>query len=125
MNESNRKNAKDQTENNERNSVTNALTNANHIDENVNGKKKTTPDDNGDDVTTNDANSMRIILPVFIENEQKYAQIERRRKIQSSPAKTMRRSSQDSSKSERPHNVSILFVFQMDTYTIQIYVKFK
>lgn len=54
----------------------------------------------------NGTNSMRVILPVFIENEQKYAQLERIRKIQSSPAKSMRRFSQDSSSLDRLMNVS-------------------
>lgn len=44
----------------------------------------------------NETNSMRVILPVFIENEQKYAQHDRKRKIQSSPAKSMQRFNQDS-----------------------------
>lgn len=52
---------------------------------------------NDADADANDTNSMRIILPVFIENEQKYAQMEQhRRQIQSSPGKSMRRFSQDS-----------------------------
>lgn len=52
---------------------------------------------NDADADANDTNSMRIILPVFIENEQKYAQMgQRQRKIQSSPGKSMRRFSQDS-----------------------------
>lgn len=53
-----------------------------------------------------DTKSMRIILPVFLENEQKYAQVERKRKIHSSPAKSMRRFSQDSAYTERQLNVS-------------------
>lgn len=53
-----------------------------------------------------DTKSMRIILPVFLENEQKYAQVERKRKIHSSPAKSMRRFSQDSAYMERQLNVS-------------------
>lgn len=52
---------------------------------------------NDADADANDTSSMRIILPVFIENEQKYAQMgQRQRKIQSSPGKSMRRFSQDS-----------------------------
>lgn len=104
MNESSRRSAKNQSMDNElvRNSANkpqNAI--ANHIDSIDQSTK--TPEN---DTSANDTNSMRIILPVFIENEQKYAQMERRRKIQSSPAKTMRRFSQDSSKLERPPNVS-------------------
>lgn len=57
---------------------------------------------NDADAGTNDTNSMRIILPVFIENEQKYAQMgQRQRKIQSSPGKSMRRFSQDSTALEQ------------------------
>lgn len=104
MNESSRRSAKNQSMDNKlvRNSANkpqNAI--ANHIDSIDQSTK--TPEN---DTSANDTNSMRIILPVFIENEQKYAQMERRRKIQSSPAKTMRRFSQDSSKLERPPNVS-------------------
>lgn len=55
------------------------------------------------DFSDNETNSMRIILPVFIENEQKYAQHDRKRKIQSSPVK---RSSQDSSSLEHQLHVS-------------------
>lgn len=55
---------------------------------------------------SNDHETMRIILPVFLENEQKYAQVERKRKIYSSPAKSMRRFSQDSASFERQINVS-------------------
>lgn len=59
---------------------------------------------NDADVDTNDTNSMRIILPVFIENEQKYAQMgQRQRKIQSSPGKSMRRFSQESTTLEQQH----------------------
>lgn len=49
--------------------------------------------------TMNDSETqnMRLILPVFIQNERKYSQPERQRKIQSSPVKSMRRFSQDSS----------------------------
>lgn len=54
----------------------------------------------------NETNSMRVILPVFIENEQKYAQHDRKRKIQSSPAKSMHRIHQDSSSVERQLHVS-------------------
>lgn len=55
-----------------------------------------------DAADTSDTHSMRVILPVFIENEQKYAQMEqRRRKIHSSPAKTLRRFSQESSALEQ------------------------
>lgn len=104
MNESSQRSAKNQSMDNKlvRNSANkpqNAI--ANHIDSIDQSTK--TPEN---DTSANDTNSMRIILPVFIENEQKYAQMERRRKIQSSPAKTMRRFSQDSSKLERPPNVS-------------------
>lgn len=56
-----------------------------------------------DDETQN----MRLILPVFIQNERKYSQPERQRKIQSSPVKSMRRFSQDSSEIQNKHlNVS-------------------
>lgn len=44
-----------------------------------------------------DAQNMRLILPVFIQNERKCSQPGRQRKIQSSPVKSMRRFSQDSS----------------------------
>lgn len=51
--------------------------------------------------------NMRLILPVFIQNERKYSQPERQRKIQSSPVKSMRRFSQDSSELLGKHlNVS-------------------
>lgn len=56
----------------------------------------------------NEIHSMRVILPVFIENEQKYAQVERKRKIQSSPAKAMRSFSQDSTQLEHQLNVSLM-----------------
>lgn len=57
---------------------------------------------NDADADANDTKSMRIILPVFIENEQRYAQMEhRRRKIQSSPAKAMRRFSQNFEKQQQ------------------------
>lgn len=53
------------------------------------------------DVDSSDTQSMRIILPVFIENEQKYAQLDqRRRKTHSSPAKTVRRFSQEAAPHE-------------------------
>lgn len=60
----------------------------------------------------NETHSMRVILPVFIENEQKYAQVEyqRQRKIQSSPAKAMRRCSHDSSSPEWQLNVSCMII---------------
>lgn len=58
------------------------------------------------DPSDNDTSAMRNILPVFIENEQKYAQVERKRKIQSSPAKSLRQYSQDSSSLEQQLNVS-------------------
>lgn len=54
----------------------------------------------------NEVKSMRLILPAFIENEQRYAQVEHKRKIQSSPAKSMRRFSQDSTYLDRQMNVS-------------------
>lgn len=54
----------------------------------------------------NETNAMRVILPVFIENEQKYAQHDRKRQIQSSPAKSMHRFYQDSSSIERQLHVS-------------------
>lgn len=76
---------------------------------------------------TSDESAMRIILPVFIENEQRYAQMERVRKVQSSPAKAMRRFSQNSTTIERIPIVSQLivkvFLFNLfllnvfDTYT--------
>lgn len=57
---------------------------------------------NDAEADANDTNSMRIILPVFIENEQKYAQMGQRQcKIQSSPGKSMRRFSQDSTALEQ------------------------
>lgn len=107
MNESNRKNpAKEQKTERTRTSASKASTVvANHTDNVDQTNKSTMPES---DASANDANSMRIILPVFIENEQKYAQMERRRKIQSSPAKSMRRFSQDSSKTDQPHYVCIL-----------------
>lgn len=58
------------------------------------------------DQSENEINRMRLILPTFIANEQKYAQTERRRNIQSSPAKSLRRYSQNSSHVERQLNVS-------------------
>lgn len=66
----------------------------------------------------NETNSMRVILPVFIENEQKYAesQVERKRKIQSSPAKSQRRFSQDSSTLEHLMNVSRMIVSKISLY---------
>lgn len=100
MNESNRKNAGKEQGDKTRNSASKEST------DNVNQTKKS-PMPNESDGSANDANSMRIILPVFIENEQKYAQMERRRKIQSSPAKSMRRFSQESSKTDQPHYVCI------------------
>lgn len=69
---------------------------------------------NDADANANDTNSMRIILPVFIENEQKYAQMEhRRRKIQSSPAKAMRRFSQDLSALEQQKPASKVSASEM------------
>lgn len=57
--------------------------------------------------TDGDAQNMRLILPVFIQNERKYSQPERQRKIQSSPVKSIRRFSQDSSELLGKHlNVS-------------------
>lgn len=72
----------------------------------INGDESKNIQENG--VSENDtANSMRIILPVFLENEQKHAQVERKRKIHSSPAKSMRRFSQDSACME--HQLSVSF----------------
>lgn len=72
----------------------------------INGDESKNIQENG--VSQNDtANSMRIILPVFLENEQKHAQVERKRKIHSSPAKSMRRFSQDSACMERQLSVSL------------------
>lgn len=72
----------------------------------INGDESKNIQENG--VSENDtANSMRIILPVFLENEQKHAQVERKRKIHSSPAKSMRRFSQDSACMERQLSVSL------------------
>lgn len=62
---------------------------------------------NGESANDGDAQNMRLILPVFIQNERKYSQPERQRKIQSSPVKSMRRFSQDSSEIlEKQLNVS-------------------
>lgn len=62
---------------------------------------------NDADADSSDTQSMRIILPVFIENEQKYAQMDQhRRKIHSSPAKTTRRFSQDSTALEQQQQKS-------------------
>lgn len=53
-----------------------------------------------------EVNNMRMILPVFIQNERKHSQPERQRQIQSSPVKSMRRFSQDSDYLGRQLNVS-------------------
>lgn len=76
---------------------------ANNV-ENSDKSKKTHEHEH--DQSENEINRMRVILPTFIENEQRYAQTERRRKIQSSPAKSVRRYSQNSSHMERQLNVS-------------------
>lgn len=53
------------------------------------------------------SDDMRLLLPVFIQNERKHSQPERQRKIQSSPVKSMRRFSQDSAEFLGKHlNVS-------------------
>lgn len=104
MDESSRKSGKEKSKDNKltcNNTIIPQNVVANHTDSI--DKTKKTP---SNDTSEKDTNSMRIILPVFIENEQKYAQMERRRKIQSSPAKSMRRFSQDSLNSERPQHVS-------------------
>lgn len=61
----------------------------------------------GNDLSDNASNAIRTMLPTFIENEQKYAQVERKRKIHSSPAKSLRRFSQDSSSLEQQLKVSM------------------
>lgn len=104
MDESSGKNSKEQSMDSKlacNSAIKPQNTDANHTDTIDQSKKAA-----GNDASEKDTNSMRIILPVFIENEQKYAQMERRRKIQSSPAKTMRRFSEESLNSERPPNVS-------------------
>lgn len=62
---------------------------------------------NGATASDGESQNMRLILPVFIQNERKHSQPERQRKIQSSPVKSMRRFSQDSSEFLGKHlNVS-------------------
>lgn len=71
----------------------------------VNAVIKSESDDNSIDVT--ETNAMRVLLPAFIQNEQKYSEMDRIRKIQSSPMKsTQRRFSQDSAYLDRQWNVS-------------------
>lgn len=71
--------------------------------------------------------SMRTILPMFIENEQKNSQPVRLRNIQSSPVRFMRRFSTDSNYLEKPFNVSLLcvhaclhFHFSLDFKTFKL-----
>lgn len=66
-------------------------------------------DNNPFDVT--ETNSMRFILPAFLQNEQKYSEMERARKIQSSPLNArQRRFSQDSAYLDRLWNVRCQFL---------------
>lgn len=74
--------------------------------------QKLKPDRNVDSASSGkEADSLRVILPAFIENEQKHSQLERVRNIQSSPVKMMRRFSQDSAYHEKQSNVSFVQTF--------------
>lgn len=59
-----------------------------------------------------EVNNLRLILPAFIEQEQKNSQIDRLRKIQSSPVKSLRRFSQGSDYLGRHLNVSAYIVME-------------
>lgn len=97
-------NAKDFTENDSTNISTTKTT----FNENSTENKNQTDKEFDSPSIENDTDKMRILLPMFIKNEQVYSQTERARQIQSSPAKSDRRFSQeDSVHIEKLNNVSI------------------
>lgn len=105
----NQKNADDKATNNHvvhniETNVSSVLGNRNNTINDATQSKELHENGTSENDTTN---SMRIILPVFLENEQKHAQVERKRQIQSSPAKSVRRFSQDSAYLDRQKNVSL------------------
>lgn len=97
-------NAKDLTENDSTNISTSKAT----FNENSTENQNQTDKQFDSPSVKNDTDKMRVLLPMFIKNEQVYSQTERARKIQSSPAKSVRRFSQeDSVHIEKLNNVSI------------------